>query len=195
MAEEKDIKKDAEPKKGKKAKGGKKGKLPVLIVLVAVLGGGGFFGMKMAGGKKHVEVPTLKLGDDKHVVGLGDYMVNTNDGQAFLKASVFVHLADKTSLFEAGGEHGSAPGVEVMAPYIDGIREALASQTRGDLQSLKGEEKIKVRIAQVVNDLYRRHNKEGAEKLPKAKEGEHHEDWQSQDGPVLIVYLTDYVWE
>jgi flagellar basal body-associated protein FliL len=194
MAEEKDVKKDAEPKKGKKAKGGKKGKLPVLIVLVAVLGGGGFFGMKMAGGKKHVETPVLAEGDETHVVSLGEYMVNTNDGEAFLKATVFVHLADKTSLFGAGG-HGEAAGVEVMAPYVDAVREVLASQKRGDLQSVGGESKIKVKIAEVVNNLYRQRNPEEAKKLPKLKKGEVHEDWQSTDGPVLMVYLTDYVWE
>ena len=195
MAEEKDPKKEAEPKKGKKGKGGKKGKLPVMIALVAVLGAGGFFGMKMAGGKKHVEEAFLKAGDDTHVVSLGEYMVNTNDGEAFLKATVFVHLADKTSIFAASGGHGEEAGVEALAPYVDAVREALASQKRGDLQSLQGESKIKAKIATVVNDLYRKRNPEEAEKLPRLKKGEVHDDWQSQEGPVLMVYLTDYVWE
>jgi hypothetical protein len=37
--------------------GKKKGKLPVIIALVALIGGGGFFGMKMkSGGPKKVEI-------------------------------------------------------------------------------------------------------------------------------------------
>lgn len=194
MADEKNVNKEAEPKKGKKGKEGKKGKLPVLIALVAVLGGGGFFGLKMAGGKPKVEVAKMSLGDSTHVLSLGEFMVNTTDGEAFLRATVFVHMADKTSLLAAEAAHGETASVESMAPYIDAVREVLATQKRRDLQAVDGELKVKTRIAQAINALYRQRNPEAASKLPKP-DGEEHTDWHTQDGPVLVVYFSDYVWE
>jgi flagellar basal body-associated protein FliL len=189
MADEKDKKQEAEPKKAKKAKGGKKSKLPVLVALIAVLGGGGFFGMKMAGGNKHEE-PKLALGDETHVLDLGEYMVNTADGQTFLKAKVVVHLAEGTSLFGEGG-HGDKPGVEAMAPYVDCVREVLSSQSVANLTTSAGEEELKVQLAEKVNLLFKKRNPKA--KVPKAHEP--NENWQSQSGPVLVVYLTELIWE
>lgn len=194
MADEKEVKKDAEPKKGKKAKSGKKGKLPILIALVVVLGGGGFFGLKMAGGKPKAEVETLKLGDTAHVLSLGEFMVNTTDSEAFLRATVFLHMADKTALFEAAGGHGETTSVEALAPYVDAVREVLATQKRKDLSAVDGENRVKLRIAKAVNELYRKRNPEGSAHLPKP-DGKEHTDWHSTDGPVLVVYFSDYVWE
>jgi flagellar basal body-associated protein FliL len=188
MADAKETKQETEPKKGKKAKGGKKSKLPVMLALVAVLGGGGFFGMKMAKGGKE-EAPPLKLGDETHVVDLGEYMVNTSDGQTFLKAKVVVHVAEGTSLF--GAAHGEKPGVEAMAPFVDAVREVLSSQNVAGLTTANGEEKLKVQIAEKVNALYVKRNPKV--KLPKGSEP--NAQWQSQSGPVLVVYLTELIWE
>lgn len=194
MAEDKKTEQENEPKKGKKAKGGKKKKLPVLIALVLVLAAGGFFGMKASKGGKH-EVPAIKLGDDAHVVSLGEFMVNTADGDAFLKATVLVHLADKSSLFGEAGGHGDGPSAEAMAPYVDAVREVLSSQSIARLTSSEGEEKVKREIAARVNDVFAKKNPEDAKKLPKpAGEGEH-ASWHSSKGPVLVVYLTELIWE
>ena len=196
MAAEKEVKQEIEPKKGKSAKksGGKKSKLFVLVALLAVLGGGGYFGLKMAGGK-HPTAPELKLGDESHVVSLGEFMVNTSDGASFLKATVLVHLADGEALFPKGGEHGG--GTEGMAPYIDAVRKVLSSQTLADLKSAEGSDLIKHRIADAVNVLYHKtHAKEDRLK-PKAVigKGTNTETWQSTEGPVLVVYFTEFVWE
>lgn len=195
MAEDKKTEQETEPKKGKKVKGGKKKKLPVLIALVLVLAAGGFFGMKASKGGKH-ETPAIKLGDDAHVVSLGEYMVNTADGQTFLKATVLVHLAEGSSLFgEAGGHGGEGPGPEAMAPYVDAVREVLSSQSISRLTSAEGEEKVKRDIAARVNEVFAKRNPEGVKKLPKpAAEGEH-TTWHSDKGPVLVVYLTELIWE
>jgi flagellar basal body-associated protein FliL len=194
MAEEKVVKQENEPKKGKKASGGKRKKLPVLVALVLVLAAGGFFGMKMSKGTKH-EAPQLKLGDDSHVVSLGDFMVNTSDGKSFLKAKVLVHLADGTSLFGEAGGHGGGPGVEALAPYVDTVREVLSSQSIASLTSAAGEEKVKSEIAKEVNELYLKRNPEEAKELPKAAQDGSHPTWQSNSGPVLVVYLTELIWE
>jgi flagellar basal body-associated protein FliL len=194
MAEDKKTEQENEPKKGKKAKGGKKKKLPVLIALVLVLAAGGFFGMKASKGGNH-EVPAIKLGDDAHVVSLGEFMVNTADGDAFLKATVLVHLADKSSLFGEAGGHGDGPSAEAMAPYVDAVREVLSSQSIARLTSSEGEEKVKREIAARVNDVFAKKNPEDVKKLPKpAGEGEH-TSWHSSKGPVLVVYLTELIWE
>lgn len=198
MAAEKE--KPTEEPKGKKAKKGgkgKKGKLPVFLVLGVVLLGGGFFGMKAKGGKKEEKKPAIELGDHTAVVNLGSYLVNTKDGSMYLKANVLVHLAKGAALFEAGG-HGKGPGIETTAPYVDAIREVLATQTAESMARPDGEKLIKDKIAHAVNEVF--------EKLEPKKEGEkgHKEepaptepnpDWNSQKGPVLVIYLTEFVWE
>ncbi len=194
MAEAKEVKQENEPKKGKKVKNGKKGKLPVLIVLVLVLAAGGFFGLKISKGAKH-EVPEMKLGDDAHVVSLGEYMVNTSDGRSFLKATVVVHLASGSSLFGEAGGHGSGPGVEAMAPFVDAVREVLSSQSVSRLTSAAGEAEVKAEIAAKVNELYRKRNPDAVKKLPRPAEPGSHPTWQSESGPVLVVYLTELIWD
>jgi flagellar basal body-associated protein FliL len=194
MAEDKKKEQENEPKKGKKAKGGKKKKLPVLIALVLVLAAGGFFGMKASKGDKH-EVPAIKLGDDAHVVSLGEFMVNTADGDAFLKATVLVHLADKSSLFGEAGGHGDGPSAEAMAPYVDAVREVLSSQSIARLTSSEGEEKVKREIAERVNEVFAKKNPEDAKKLPKPAGVGEHPSWHSSKDPVLVVYLTELIWE
>ena len=202
-------------KKGKKSKkegkGGKKGKMPVMIALGVVLLGGGFFGFKMVGGGGEQEPPPIKLGDATHVLNLGEFLVNTSDGKTFLRATIGVHLADGTALFHVeGGGHGSSePGFEMTAPYTDAVRAVLRRQTLRQLMSEDGERAIKIQIAAAVNEVYGRSNHEEEDGHDEeAAEGEHPEDehaeeepeiidesWHSQTGPVLIVYLTDYVWE
>jgi len=194
MAEEKEVKKDSEPKKAKKAKGGKKSKLPVIIVLVAVLGGGGFFGLKMASGGKAEKAAELKLGDNTHVLSLGEYMVNTTDGKTFLKASVMVHLAEGTHLFGGAGGHGEGAGVQDMAPYVDAIRQILANQTYSDLQRSDNVGRLKSEIADAVNELYCKRNP-GHKPAKAPTTDPDNESWQSHEGPVLVVYLTEFVWE
>lgn len=222
----KKIKKEKKPKKVKvkkekevKANKGKKGdkgekkegeggkkkgkKLPVMIALGVVLLGGGFFGLKMANGGGDEGPPPVMLGDSTHVINLGEFLVNTSDGKSFLKANVLLHLADGTHLFDAEG-HGSGPGLELTAPYIDVVRSMLSKQSLESLASEEGEWLVKVAIAEAVNKLYHeRHEEEGEEghgkdepeKEPKDGEEEvEHPSWHSQEGPVLIVYLTDYAW-
>jgi flagellar basal body-associated protein FliL len=193
MAEEKDVKKDAEPKKGKKAKGGKKGRTMVMAALVVVLAAGGYFGMNRTKGAKP-EPKGIHIVEDQGVINLGEYMVNTSDGQSFLKATVVVQLAAETNLFgEASGGHGEAPGVEAMAPYVDAVREVLASQSIANLSTAAGEEKLKRLIAAKINELYRKRNPKA--ELPAPAKAGAHPHWHSDSGPVLIVYLTELLWE
>lgn len=196
-AKKPEAKPDAKPeKKGKK---GKKGKLPVILVLAIVLLGGGFFGMKAKSGKVEKKKPAIEIGDHTAVVNLGSFLVNTRDGKSYLKANVLVHLQKEKHLFEAGG-HGKGPGIETTAPYVDAIREVLAEQTVEQLTQPGGEKMIKDRIAEAVNEVYERLEAK-AEGEKKEKREEHAEPgggdplWNSQKGPVLVVYLTDYVWE
>lgn len=209
----KKVKKAKKVKKGKEGKGegegGKKGKkLPVFIALAVVLLGGGFFGLKMASAGPE-EVPPITLGDDTHVINLGEFLVNTKDGTSFLKANVLIHLADGTHLFGEGG-HGEALAIETMAPYIDAVRKVLSKQSLVTLASDEGEREAKIAIAEAINKVYHSMHHEEKEEgeegdhgdapaEEESHEGEEEEepenpDWHSQEGPVLIVYLTDYAW-
>ncbi len=205
MAEERAPSKDKapakeEPKGGKtkKAGKGKKGKLPLFLVLAIVLLGGGFFGMKASKGGKVETKPAIELGDHTAIVNLGPFLVNTRDGTMYLKANVLVNLAKGTALFEAGG-HGKGPGIETIAPYVDAIREVLAQQTAESMTSADGERAIKEKIAAAVNEVFHRIEPKpegkGAKKEEPAPTGEPNPEWHSQTGPVLVVYLTEFVWE
>ena len=90
----------------------------------------------------------------------------------------------------------------MTAPYTDAVRSVLRTQTLRQLMSEEGERMIKTQIAAACNDVYERYNHEEEEH----DEGRHEEEaeqeetvvdasWHSQAGPVLIVYLTDYIWE
>ncbi|HXH60722.1 MAG TPA: flagellar basal body-associated FliL family protein [Fimbriimonadaceae bacterium] len=183
-------------KKGKNAKGkkGKKGVIPVLFVLLAVLAGGGYFGLKMTKGTAKVEKQAIKLGDSQHIINLGEFLVNTAGGKTYLKATVFLHLAKGAELVGGGGHEG-APSPATLAPYTDAVRAALANQTDADLSNSAGVKALKVKIAKAVNDVYHELHKdeEPNDHRPMPVGGD--ASWDSQEGPVLIVYLTQYVWE
>lgn len=172
----------------------KKGKLPVILVVVAVLGGGGFFAMKGKGGDK--EEPKVELGE---VVSLGEFLVNVRGG-AFLKTDVSLHLAKEAHLAEGGGGgHGAAE--EPPAFVRDAVIAVLSEQSVEGILSRKGKARLKVAIAEAVNHaVHANHPAEKDEgKGDKKKKDEEHEEpeivdetWDSQTGPVLKVYFTNF---
>lgn len=182
MSEEKA---EAPAKKGK-------GKLPVLIALVAILGGGGFFAMKMTGGdggKKKVE-----LGE---IVKLDEILVNLKDPNSYARTDISLHL-------EKGFEK------KKVEEKIDAIRDAiilkLSSKSLGDVRTLDGKTKLKRELAASVNRIFG----EGGSKEPEAEKsggGEEgakdgasesaakepaNKEWDSDSGPVLKVYFANF---
>jgi len=185
MSEEKA---EAPAKKGK-------GKLPVLIALVAVLGGGGFFAMKMKGGDKK---PKVELGE---IVKLEEILVNLKDPNTYARTDISLHL-------EKGFEK------KKLEDKIDAIRDAiilkLSNKSLNEIRSLDGKTLLKREIAASVNGLFGEghdekesggeekgqkesdaEDKGASEKSPSPKEPKH-KDWDADTGPVLKVYFANF---
>ncbi|MGE4216731.1 MAG: flagellar basal body-associated protein FliL [Fimbriimonadaceae bacterium] len=179
----------------------------MILVVVAVLGGGGFFAMKGKGGEK-VE-PKVELGE---VVPLGEFLVNVRGG-AFLKTDVSVHLAKEAALDAHGGGGGHGEAAEPPAFVRDAIIEVLSSQSVESILSAKGKARLKMEIAEAVNHaVHENHppeedaeaDKEGkSDKEGKKSKDSHSKDdeeepeildpsWDNQEGPVLKVYFTNF---
>ncbi|MCC6402986.1 MAG: flagellar basal body-associated FliL family protein [Fimbriimonadaceae bacterium] len=174
----------------------KKGKLPMILVVVALVGGGGFFAMKGKGDAK--KEPEVALGE---VVPLGEFLVNVRGG-AFLKTDVSVHLAKEALLDEHGGGGGHGEAAEPPAFVRDAVIEVLSVQSVESILSAKGKARLKVEIAEAVNNaVHENHAEEGEgkdkEEKGHAKGKESEADvldptWDSQEGPVLKVYFTNF---
>lgn len=167
-----------------------KSKLPVLIALVAVLGGGGFFAMKMKGGgeKKKVE-----LGE---IVKLEEILVNLKEPNTYARTDISLHL-------EKGFEK------KKLEDKIDAIRDAiilkLSSKGFSDVRSLEGKYALKREIAASVNHLFADGSTSEPAKSEKKDDGakaeensdKHpanpkHPDWDADSGPVLKVYFANF---
>jgi flagellar protein FliL len=176
---------EAQPPKKKR----KRGKLPVLIMLVAVLAGGGFFGMKVRGGSAP---PKPELGE---VVPLAEILVNLKDQNTYLRTEISLHLNksfDKTQL-EA---------------KMDAVRHRiiliLTSKSIREVRSVDGKLALTREIASRINELFpgptakpadskARKNEDMKEPAAeKAAPKLQNPDWDSDTGPVLKVYFTNF---
>lgn len=171
-----------------------KGKLPVLIALVAVLGGGGFFAMKMKGGDGNKKV---ELGE---IVKLEEILVNLKEPNTYARTDISLHL-------EKGFEK------KKLEDKIDAIRDAiileLSSKGLSDVRTLDGKTALKRQIAASVNRIFdegvedskdkaeqkmddkRADESEKGEKTSKPKAPKNPE-WDSDAGPVLKVYFANF---
>ncbi|MCX7799455.1 MAG: flagellar basal body-associated FliL family protein [Fimbriimonadales bacterium] len=176
-----------------KAAGGKKGggKLPILIVLALVLGAGGFFAMKMKGGGEKASEPELKLGK---IEELDEFLVNLAGGGSYLRARIALHLAEGAKEEQI---KGNLPAIR------DAIILTLTNKTLREVESLDGKRRLKREIAAKVNGLLeglseeekpskKKRKKSADEEADAAQEEPENPDWDSDTGPVLKVYLTDF---
>jgi flagellar basal body-associated protein FliL len=158
---------EAQPPKKKR----KRGKLPVLIMLVAVLAGGGFFGMKVRGGSAP---PKPELGE---VVPLAEILVNLKDPNTYLRTEISVRHR---------------------------IILILTSKSIREVRSVDGKLALTREIASRINELFpgptakpadskARKNEDMKEPAAeKAAPKLQNPDWDSDTGPVLKVYFTNF---
>ncbi len=169
-----------EVKESGKKKGGK---LPMIIALVAVLGGGGFFMTKGKSAKK--EKPAIELGE---IQTMPEFLVNLRDGGTYLRTEIA--LQTKKGL--------EKEAFDKMLPTVrDSIITTLTSKSLEEVRTVEGKEKLKKEIAKAIND----NADEPESKDDKDDKGsdskkkkliEIHTDWDSQTGPVLKVFFTSF---
>jgi flagellar basal body-associated protein FliL len=179
----------------------KKGnKLPMIIALVAVLGGGGYF---MTKGKDDAkEKSAVELGE---IVPLGEFLVNLSDGTTYLKAEISVHVAKDMHLESGKGGDGHGKKGDPPAPVRDAVIEVLSSRSLKQIGSPEGRANLRKDLAVAINSAVP-HKEEaeedddkGKKKKKKKDEEDEHDDeevvdetWDNQHGPVLKVYFTNF---
>lgn len=201
----------------------KGGKLPIILVAVLVVAGGGFFAMsgKKGKGEKPKE-PPVELGA---VQSLGDqFLVNLADGRTFLVCNVSVQLDKKghvndPAAAEEGGGGGHGGGAEMTFSVArDAVNTVLSGKDLSEITKKDGLKYLKREIAAAINHaIHAAHPaKDGEEatdpkeEFKKAKEGhggsadEHHEEidhewldelgFDAEKGPVLKVYFDTFTY-
>lgn len=181
MSETKEVVEETPKKK-------KKGKLPILVALVAILGGGGFFVMKGKGGKP--QEPELKLGAIEAIDP--EFLVNLSNGSTYLRTQVALQFTDTFKKEDLTAN---------MAAVQDAIAGILSSKSPSSVRTLEGKRKLKIHIASQVNKILKPgedHSKEeesgkSGKKSEKESKPNERDDWDSQTGPCLKVYFTGFV--
>jgi flagellar FliL protein len=158
-----------EPKK-------KRSKLPVLIALVAILSGGGFFAMKMKKGAAGPE--KIELGE---IVKLEEILVNLKDPNTYARTDISLHLQKN---FEK----------KPLEDKIDAVRDAiilkLSSKSLGEVRTLDGKVELKKELAEAINAVLAKGGDEKAKHA--AAKGAPNPDWDSASGPVLKIYFSNF---
>ena len=176
----------AEPQKKKKSK------LPMIIMLVVVLLGGGFFATK---GKGEKAEPEVKLGA---IEPLGEFLVNLSDGRTYLRAEISVHVADTKKI-------GAGPKHDDYTVARDAVIAVLKSKSLKQVSTEKGIAELKKEIAKAINKSIPDDDEKGKKKRKKKKKDEdeeeeeeseeeesEHDDWDSETGPALKIYFTNF---
>lgn len=170
----------------------KKGKLPTIIMLAVLLGAGGFFGMKMRHKGVH-KAPEVKLGE---TLKLQEFLVNLGDGKTYLRTEITLHLKEGVKIEDGGAtEGGGGPEMPIIRNAIINV---LTNRHAGDISTLEGKRQLRRDIASAINEAL---DDYGAEKTgsapPKidakaAGQPLKHPDWDSDTGPILKVYFTNF---
>lgn len=203
----------SEPAAEKKKKGGK---LPIIIGLVVILGAGGYFGLNKGGkkeGPKEPEAPKLAA-----IMELGEFTVNLKGGTNFLRAKISVHT-DGSIDAAHGAEAYAAPLQDVVITILSDytMEQVLSASGKNELRRRlayemnhrmhlvhphEGEEKPK------DEEKDKKKGEEGSKEDDHAKPAEGQGDahgsgtpWtetpkfpelDSDEGPILKIYLTDF---
>lgn len=165
----------------------KKSPLPIVIALVAVLGGGGFFMMKGKGESAKPEKTVIKLAHEE--TELEEFLVNMADQQTYLKTKIAVKL-DETVPAKIVEENKSA--VE------DAVIRTLRSISPNDVKTDDDIVKLKRRLAAAINRVLGsgEHGSESHGKVTEIRRkfdpSDLPPDWDSSEGPVLQVFFKSF---
>ncbi|MBL8088180.1 MAG: flagellar basal body-associated FliL family protein [Chthonomonas sp.] len=182
----------------------KKGKLPIIIALVAILGGGGFFMTK--GKKKDEGPPELKLAKTSSMIELKDeFLVNLAGGDTYLRCKISLLPTDTAKKEEI--EHAAAAITDSIYARFrqtsieeinkdDGLvrlRRQIASDVNWTLEKLEGSD-----AAHGDKKKKKKKDEEAVQmtaptlKGPIDPEELEYPEWDSDEGPILKVFFTSF---
>lgn len=163
----------------------KKGKLPVIIIMLVVLLGGGFFGLKMKGGGEKKK-PEIKLGEMHEIE---EFLVNLSNPTDYLHLKLSLQTAEGFKKEEIEKN---------MAALRDAVLAVLASKRITEVNTEDGKVLLKRELAERLNQVLKMLDKSKTSKKPEApakvEKGKKlvHPEWDSDTGPVLKIYFTDF---
>lgn len=183
----------------------KKGKLPVIAMLVVLIAGGGFFGMKMKGGGAPKK-PEVKSGEIAPIDK--EFLINLRGQNQYLRVEIALELREGYKKEELDAN---------MQSVRDTIIQIFRSKTLAEVSS-DHTEGLKKEIAESINDILISHMKDEEKKTQedidkslkpaKSEEGKSKKDEKSKDsedssdepkndwvcpgGPVLNVQFTNF---
>ncbi|HRJ27922.1 MAG TPA: flagellar basal body-associated FliL family protein [Fimbriimonadaceae bacterium] len=177
----------------------KKGKLPMIVVMLVVLLAGGFFGMKMKGGGEKKE-PEIKLGE---IHELEPFLVNLSNPSDYVHTKI--SLQTKEGFDKKGFEKNLAAVRDAIIAVV-GSKRMSQVNTEVGRALLKREIAAKVNAALLMLDPKKEEEKDKDDKKSQkddkkeSKESNEveepsepeHPDWDSDTGPVLKVYFTEF---
>ncbi len=200
----------AAPEKAVEAPKKKKGKLPIILVAVLVLGGGGYF-MKSQGAKKEVKKePEIKLEAPESLGPV--FLIRMSDGRTFLSLDVSIQKEKEAGAAAKKEEGGSKTGDPILR---DAVNMVLLDTNPKDMGNLEGIANLKERLAWSINKVLvsqkastepAKEEKETSKKKKKKKKDEpeapdtfahvpkedrDHPDWDSDEGPVHLIYFSN----
>ncbi len=156
----------------------KGGKLPVVLALVLLLAGGGFFAFKVKTKGTDKEA-AIALGE---IVQLDEFLVNLRGGSSYARTEIALHLREGFTKDDLG---------KALPAVRDAIVLRLSAKSLAEIQPVAGKIALKREIATVVNGVLEPKEEEKAD--GKAKEQKPPKPgWESDAGPVLKVYFTSF---
>jgi len=170
----------------------KKSKLPMIIMLVVVIAGGGFFATKGKGDKKE---PEVKLGA---IEPLGEFLVNLADGRTYLRTEISVQVAEGKSV----AIKGKSPDFTVAR---DAVISTLKSKSLKQISTPAGMDALRRELALAINRAMPKDEEADDKKKKKKKsdgdddvledvapEDREYPEWDSDTGPALKIYFTNF---
>lgn len=188
----------------------KGGKLPIILVAVLVVAGGGFFAMGKKDAPKKPAEPEVKLGAVQSLGG--EFLINLSDGSTFLNAEISVQLDAKGHISDPAAAGGGEHSGKTEATYSiarDAVNMVLAGKSIEDLTKPGGLKILKREIAAAINHAVHPPEEPTAEEKKKQeheeKKGVNHDEgidheWleelgrDSEKGPVLKVFFDKFMY-
>lgn len=170
----------APPKKGSS-------KIAIIGICVMMLITGGYLGLKLrSGGAAKVQAPKLKLGAD--IVQVHEFLVNLQDPgtPVYLRTEISVQLAKDAKKEDLD---------KYSAPIQAAITAVLRSYSTTEIRKPGTMAKLGRQVAKAANDAMV--TASSGEDHPVKEEGDntHHDEFDSDTGPILKVYFTSFAFQ
>lgn len=173
-----------------KVDGKKKGtKLPLIVAVAVILGGGGFFMTKKGDpGPKKIEAA-------EENVSTGEMTLNLRDGDKYLKFEIML-VARKDYPHDKLEHH-----LDFVRDYLN---DRVPDFSLKEVSTEEGKKKMKKILCEGINDILpgdplmvdpAEHGKKSKKKKSEDDSSDEEEHWDAPKGPILKVLFKSFAWQ